>query len=176
MVKICHIHHVSFQTTSQFFFKFCILQCLERYLLYFYLPYFFSSNIIYFGQKEPIEVQIFQTFDCSGQNSPNSCHFWNKSVFLQNLHHSSLSWDITPLYCILYTYNKRNLSKCKFREISCEQLEAWNFEPCWTSFDQSISYFSWNISEKLCATTLNCDAKFKGVLPRGLKEWDKEFD
>ena len=31
LVKICHIPHVIFQTTSQFFFKFCItLQCHER--------------------------------------------------------------------------------------------------------------------------------------------------
>ena len=36
---------------------------------------------------------------CSGQNSPNSCHFSNnESVFLQVLHYSSLSWDITLLY------------------------------------------------------------------------------
>ena len=31
LVKICHIPHVIFQTTSKFFFKFCItLQCHER--------------------------------------------------------------------------------------------------------------------------------------------------
>ena len=32
--------------------------------------YFFSSNIIYFVQKDPIKVQIFETFEFSGQNSP----------------------------------------------------------------------------------------------------------
>ena len=42
----------------------------------------------------------FETFDCSGENLPNSsCHFPNhKSVFLQILHHSSVSWKITPLH------------------------------------------------------------------------------
>ena len=30
--------------------------------------YFFSSKIIYFAQKESIEVQIFETFECPGQN------------------------------------------------------------------------------------------------------------
>ena len=61
--------------------------------------YFFSSNIIYDGQKEPTEVQIFETFQCLGQNSPNSCHYWNnKSVILQILHPSPVLWDITPLY------------------------------------------------------------------------------
>ena len=42
----------------------------------------------------------FDTFKCSGENLQNSsCHFpSNKSVFLQILHHSSMSWKITPLY------------------------------------------------------------------------------
>ena len=40
----------------------------------------------------------FETFKCSGENLPySSCHFPNhKSVFLQILHHSSVSWKITP--------------------------------------------------------------------------------
>ena len=42
----------------------------------------------------------FETFECSGKNVPNSlCHFLNrKSVFLEILHHSSVSWKITALY------------------------------------------------------------------------------
>ena len=63
--------------------------------------YFFSSNIIYFDQKE----QIFEIFECSGQNSSNSsCQFWNdKLIPLLILHHSSLLSRITPLY-ILSSY------------------------------------------------------------------------
>ena len=55
--------------------------------------YFFSSNNIYFAQKEHIKIEIFETCNCSGQNSSNSsCQFWdNKSIPLQTLHHSSLS-------------------------------------------------------------------------------------
>ena len=38
--------------------------------------HFLSSNIIYFGQKEPIKVHVFETSECSGQNSTNSsCEF-----------------------------------------------------------------------------------------------------
>ena len=61
--------------------------------------HFLSSNIIYFGQKEPIKKQVFETCKCSVQNSTNSsCQFWsNKSILLQILHHYSLSWHITPL-------------------------------------------------------------------------------
>ena len=47
---------------------------------------------MYFGQKKLIEEQIFETFEYSGRNSKNSCHFRNKSsIFLQILHHSSVS-------------------------------------------------------------------------------------
>ena len=62
--------------------------------------YFCSSNNIYFAQKESIEVKIFETFECSGQDLSNSlCHFWNnKSIPLQILYPFSVSWKITPLY------------------------------------------------------------------------------
>ena len=42
----------------------------------------------------------FETLNCSGENLPySSCHFPNhKSVFLQILHHPSVSWKITPLH------------------------------------------------------------------------------
>ena len=41
-----------------------------------------------------------ETFECSGENLPNSsCHFPNqKLVFLQILRHSSRSWKISPMY------------------------------------------------------------------------------
>ena len=65
----------------------------------------FNSNNVYFAQKEPIKMKIFETFKCLGQNSSNSsCQLWNdKSVPLQLLHNSSLSWQITPLW-ILSSY------------------------------------------------------------------------
>ena len=66
--------------------------------------YFLRSNITYFLCKEPIKVQIFETFECSDKNSPNSCQFWNKSVFLQILHQSSVSWDTTPLYFFSWNF------------------------------------------------------------------------
>ena len=51
--------------------------------------YFFSLNIIYFGQRQPSKAQIFEIFECSDQNSSNSSY--------QFLHHPSLSWHITHL-------------------------------------------------------------------------------
>ena len=65
--------------------------------------YYFSSNNIYFAQKEPIKENIFKTFKCSGQYLWNSLRqFWNdKSVPLQILYSSSVSWKVTPLYFFL---------------------------------------------------------------------------
>ena len=73
--------------------------------------YFFSSNNIYFAQKEHIKMKIFETFKCLGQNSSNSsCQLWNdKSVPLQILCNSSLSWQITPLWILSLYFFKFGL-------------------------------------------------------------------
>ena len=96
-VKICQIPYANFETTSRFLSKFCIPpQFHERKLLQ---CTFFSSDKKYFAQKEYIEMKIFETFKCLGQNSSNSsCQLWNdKSFPFQILRHSSLSWQVTPL-------------------------------------------------------------------------------
>ena len=54
--------------------------------------YFFKSSVIYFAQKGPIKLQIFETLECLDQSSPSSCQFSNnKLVFFEILHHSSVS-------------------------------------------------------------------------------------
>ena len=61
-----------------------------------------SFNVIPFlpWTKGSHQSPNFDTFKCSGENLPNfSCLFWNHwSVFLQNLHTSSVSSKITPPY------------------------------------------------------------------------------
>ena len=61
--------------------------------------YFFSSSNIYFAQKEPIKVKMFETFEWSGQNLWNSLYQFsnNKLIPLQILYPSSVSCKITPL-------------------------------------------------------------------------------
>ena len=40
--------------------------------------YFLSSNITYFGQEQPIKVQMFNILEYSDLNLLNfSCQFWN---------------------------------------------------------------------------------------------------
>ena len=65
-IKICQISRVNFGSTSQFSFKLVPSNITPLYFL--------SSNIIYLGQKQPIKVQISETFECSGQNFLNSSY------------------------------------------------------------------------------------------------------
>ena len=70
----------------------------------------------------------FDTSESSGENLPNSsCHFPSKkSVFLQNLHHFSVSWKITPITFLaqaIYTLLKRSPLKWKFFRLSSAQVK-----------------------------------------------------
>ena len=134
------------------------------------------------------ENTSFDTFKCSDENLPNSsCHFPNhKSVFLQILHDSSMSWN--TLLCIFLgqnTLHKRNQSanfleflvlRSKFTkflsflkqkisslqifhnfgEISPEQSKAWNFALWWTPFQIKFQL-----------------KKYRRLLSHGTEEWCK---
>ena len=82
--------------------KSVFLQILHQYSVLSNITHlhFFSLNILCFGQKHLIKVQILEIFEYSVENLPNSsCHFPNQTtVFLQILHDSLVSWKITPLY------------------------------------------------------------------------------
>ena len=92
--------------------------------------YFFGSNNIYFAQKELIKMTIFETFEWSGQILSNSlCQFWNnKSIPLQILYPSSVSWKIIPLYFFssnnIYFAHKEPIKVKIFEtfECSCQTL------------------------------------------------------
>ena len=95
--------------------------------------YFFSSNNIYFAQKEPIKVKISETFECSGQNLSNSlCQFWNdKLIPLQILYPYSVSWKITPLYFFssnnFYFVQKGHIEMKVFETFDCSGQNLSNF-------------------------------------------------
>ena len=73
--------------------KLILLQILHPFSVSWKITplYFFSSNNIYFAQKEPIKMKVFETFKCSGQNLSNSPRqLWNdRSVALEILRNSS---------------------------------------------------------------------------------------
>ena len=61
----------------------------------------FRSNVIYFAQKGSIKVKLFRLF--SAWIKINEILVIFETKYLQILHHSSASWDITPLY--LFSWN-----------------------------------------------------------------------
>ena len=87
--------------------------------------YFCSSNNIYLAQKESINVKIFETFECSGQNSSNSfSQFWKyKLIPLQILYPSSVPWKITSLYFFssdnIYYAQKEHIKMKIFEACEC---------------------------------------------------------
>ena len=96
-VKICEVSHVNFKTTSQFLFNFCIiLHCHDIH------NSSVNFKVIHFllWAKTSHQSSNFDTCECSGQNlSIPLCQFLNKkSIPLQILYPSSVSWKITPLY------------------------------------------------------------------------------
>ena len=82
--------------TSQFLFEFCIiLHSHDTFPLQILRSYLF-----YFGQKDPIKVPILTLSSALVKICQISQVFFSnhKSVSLQHLHNSSVSWKITPLY------------------------------------------------------------------------------
>ena len=70
-----------FETTNQFSFSFFCPSWVPSNITSLY---FLSWSIIYFDEKQPIKVQIFEIFECLGQHLVNSsCQFWT-SQFLFN--------------------------------------------------------------------------------------------
>ena len=105
--------------------------------------YFFSTNNIYVAQKEPIKINIFETFDCSGQNLSNFlCQFWNyKSITLQILYPSSVSWKAIPLYFFslnsIYFAQKEPIKMSIFETFECSgQISSTSLCQFWN--DESI--------------------------------------
>ena len=78
---------------------------------------FFNSNLIYFGQKQPIEVN-FWTFKWLGENSPNfSCHISNNnSVFLKLCVSLKCHERQKKLYMI---FTNVALKSAKFQSFNC---------------------------------------------------------
>ena len=95
-VKFSRIPYGNFETASCFLSNFWIfLQFYKR----LFLCTLFSSNNIYFAQKEPIKMNIFEILECSAQILSNSlCQFWNdNSLPLKIMYLFSASWKIIPL-------------------------------------------------------------------------------
>ena len=95
-------------------------------------PVYFKSTHFLLWIKGSHQSPNYETFD-TGENLLNSsCHFSNhKSVFLKILHHSSVSWKITPLYFFSSNFGQKEpikvqifeIFKCLYQNSSCQ---FWN--------------------------------------------------
>ena len=90
--------------------------------------YYFSSNNIYFAQKEPTKVKIFETLSAQVKTCQIPIYeFWkNKSIPLQILYPSSVSWKKTHLHVLaqtIYTLLKRSPLKGNFLRLSSGQVK-----------------------------------------------------
>ena len=82
---------------------------------------FSSWNIICFGQKDPIKVQCFRLLSAlmKVHPMPHDVFETTRSVFVQILHHCSVSWNISLLYFCssnLVYFGRKELIKKKFLE------------------------------------------------------------
>ena len=114
----------------------------------------------------------FHTSHCSHENSPNSSwHFWTqKSVILETLHHSSVSWEITFLYLfilIFVCFGKRVRSKFKFSD---SRLLAWKLTKLLMSFLEPQVSFPLNFATPLSVIIHNSSEIFCLKLCFGQKE------
>ena len=105
------------------------------------------------------ESTNFDTFKCSDEYFSNySCHFpYHKSIFLQILHDSSLSWNITPLYFfrskVIY-FSQKELMKVRFFKLFSARKNSENLtnflvlkiHQVLVIFEKKKWLFSWYLS------------------------------
>ena len=87
-VKICEVPHVNLKRQVRFssIFASFFIVITHTLSVNFKLRYFLLWT------KGSHQSSNFDTFECSGENLPNSsCHFPSNSVFLQIFYHSSIS-------------------------------------------------------------------------------------
>ena len=101
LMKVHAIPFAIFETT-----RWCFIQIFKCLVSWKINPlYSFSSNLNTFDKDGPSNWK-FWTFNCLGKSSLNSsCHIWNyKSVFLYNLHQSSMPREITLMNFLSWNF------------------------------------------------------------------------
>ena len=88
--------------------------------------------------KRSHKSPIFETFVCSCENLLNSsCHFPNQVSFFQILHHSLLSWNITPLqffsFNTTYFTQKQSIKVKHFNNVKCLDKNSGNSYDFWNN-------------------------------------------
>ena len=115
----------------------------------------------------------FDTSKCSGENLPNSsCHFpKHKSLFLQILHDSSVSWQTTPLYFLgqtLYTLRERDQLKCKLLRLLSARIKI---RRILVIFEIKNRFF-FKFTSLFCPNHIKFQLKkYRRIISHDTKEW-----
>ena len=122
-----------------------------------FLCTFLTQTIYTLIKRSPLKW-IFLRLECSGQNLSNFlCQFWNdKSISLQILYPSSISWKITPLYFSgsnnIYFAQREHIKmkifeafKCSGQNSSKSSCQLWNGKSIPLQMLRHSS-FSWQIT------------------------------
>ena len=157
LMKICQITPVIFQTS--YFLTFCMtLLCHKRRLLCT-----FFGQMLYNLHTRNNQSANFEAFEFSNQNSPKSCNFRNnKLAFLQILHHSSVSWDTTPLYFFSWNF-----------------IYFWQKEPIkvqiWWNFTWAVESLTLcTLMGSFCKNHIKFQLKkYRRVISHDIEEWCK---
>ena len=124
LMKICQIPHVIFQTTSQFFFKFCMTLVSWNILLCTFL----GQTLYTLHKRDQSKCKCFRLFSAQIKIHQILVIFEIKNKFSSNFAqffgHSS---SILVLAETLYTFSN-------FSKISPEQSKVWNFALWWIPF------------------------------------------
>ena len=160
-MEIYHIPYVIFQTTSPFFFKYCItLQCHERYLLRTFLLQTLKTP-----HKRNQRKKTFSEFSVLRLKFTKFLSFLKQQI--------SFSLNFASLLCVV-RHNSSFISQLKFYVLStkgaCQNTNLVNFYfssrmSKTLHFDGLLLFKSYKVSakkvQKLSLITLQSDAKFK---------------
>ena len=124
------------------------------------MAYSSSWKIIWFGQKEPIEVPCFRLLSAliKVHPIPHAIFDTKSSEFIQILHHCSVSWKTTPLYFYssnLAYFEQRDLIEMTFSDF---WVVGWKF----TKF--LVSYLKPQVSFSLNFTLLFSVMRYKSSI------------
>ena len=140
-MQICQIPYVIFQSTNQFSFKvFCInLQCHQTQLL----CTFFSSNIIYFGQRSQLKSKCFgflsiwvKICQVPHVNFQMTSQFHFKFCIILHCHFINSSVNFKLIHFLLWT--KESQQSPNFDTFNCSGENLLSF---WCHFSNHKSVF-----------------------------------
>ena len=126
--------------------------------------YFLMSNVIYFAQKEAINAEILRILSAQQKIHHTFVIFEKTNQFFLKfcITHSSISWDINPLYFFGWNF------------IHCQQNEHVKVQIWWNFMWAVKSLTFWTLIVCFCPNHINFRLKkYRRVICHETEEWCK---